>query len=300
MRNMAGLCFYGVGMPDIKQFRRFEEQLELLRSRGLVIESDKEALSFLSANNYYRLSGYTLTLRKDDKFYRGVSFSLISGICQFDTEIRSALMYALEFIEIGFRTQIAYNHAEKHGPLGLMNSCGINDITCRAHVMSTIAHSLTKNSFDELFIEHHKSRYNSMLPTWVAIELFTFSEISILFRCLDHDIKTKIAHELGLPVKYIENWLHCLSILRNICAHRGRIYNRNLVKRPLLSHSDNKMGLRADRVFTLIFIMEKLIIDRSAWRRFTGMLMNAINSHPEVKLSHLGFPENWKILLHTE
>lgn len=47
-----------------KDFRTIDEQVELLRSRGLTIEDEAEAKEFLLRNNYYRVSGYSLTLRK--------------------------------------------------------------------------------------------------------------------------------------------------------------------------------------------------------------------------------------------
>lgn len=49
-----------------KDFRTIDEQVELLRSRGLTIEDEAEAKEFLLRNNYYRVSGYSLTLRKND------------------------------------------------------------------------------------------------------------------------------------------------------------------------------------------------------------------------------------------
>ncbi|MBF1688420.1 MAG: DNA-binding protein, partial [Selenomonas sp.] len=52
-----------------KDFKSIAEQLSLLASRGLTIENNSVAEEFLLHNNYYRISGYSLTLRKNDKFY---------------------------------------------------------------------------------------------------------------------------------------------------------------------------------------------------------------------------------------
>ena len=51
-----------------KDFKTIDEQIEILRSRGLSIEEEAEAKDFLLRNNYYRVSGYSLTLRKNDVF----------------------------------------------------------------------------------------------------------------------------------------------------------------------------------------------------------------------------------------
>ena len=51
-----------------KDFKSIDEQLELLRSRGLIIDDENIAKDFLLYNNYYRISGYSLTLRKNNIF----------------------------------------------------------------------------------------------------------------------------------------------------------------------------------------------------------------------------------------
>ncbi|NFO12110.1 Abi family protein [Clostridium botulinum] len=38
--------------------------------------------------NYYRLSGYTLTLRRDNIFYNNVKLEQVVEIYNFDTELR--------------------------------------------------------------------------------------------------------------------------------------------------------------------------------------------------------------------
>ena len=41
-----------------KDFKTIDEQIELLRSRGLSIEEEAEAKAFLLRSNYYRVSGW--------------------------------------------------------------------------------------------------------------------------------------------------------------------------------------------------------------------------------------------------
>ena len=85
---------------DIKPFKTIEEQIAILEDRGLIIEDEDYAKKSLSNLNYYRLSAYTLTLRKDDCFYDNVRFSDVMQIYNFDMELRAALMYLLESIEV--------------------------------------------------------------------------------------------------------------------------------------------------------------------------------------------------------
>lgn len=80
---------------EVKPFKTIEEQIAILEEKGLIIDDEDIARKFLANLNYYRLSAYTLTLRKDDHFYDNVHFSDVMQIYRFDMELRAALMYLL-------------------------------------------------------------------------------------------------------------------------------------------------------------------------------------------------------------
>lgn len=103
-------------VSQIKPPTTFEQQIEIFRSRNLIIEDEKEAIEFLKRVNYYRLTGYTLTLKKNDRFFDGVTFNDIRHLYEFDKKLRNLLLEVLEDIEISFRTHIAYHHAHNYGP----------------------------------------------------------------------------------------------------------------------------------------------------------------------------------------
>ena len=71
-----------------KEFKTTEEQLDILRERGLTITDENKAKDFLLRNNYYRISGYSLTLRKNDVFSKSATFQNIVDIYNFDHELR--------------------------------------------------------------------------------------------------------------------------------------------------------------------------------------------------------------------
>lgn len=63
--------------PHIKPPTTFEEQIEILKIRGLIIEDEDFAFRILRKINYYRLSSYSLSLKHNDEFFSGVTFSQI-------------------------------------------------------------------------------------------------------------------------------------------------------------------------------------------------------------------------------
>ncbi len=88
--------------------------------------------------------------------------------------------------------------------------------------------------------------------------------------------------------------------LRNICAHRGRLYNRYLTHKPKLSRHDKELGIQNDHVFIYIFILKKLVKEKQVWQNFLSVFASIKSKYPFVKLSYLGFPQGWEELLRIE
>ena len=95
-----------------KEFRTIDEQLEILHSRGLNIENEENAKNFLLHNNYYRISGYSLTLRKNDVFSPNATLQNIVDIYNFDHEFRHVLLKYIEIIEVTFKSVYAYEFTQ--------------------------------------------------------------------------------------------------------------------------------------------------------------------------------------------
>ena len=80
-----------------KPFKTIDEQIIILQNKGLEINDVNSAKTALAELNYYRLSGYTLTLRKNDKFYTGTTFDDVMQIYQFDRKLKFLLLDLLKF-----------------------------------------------------------------------------------------------------------------------------------------------------------------------------------------------------------
>ena len=69
-------------MEQVKQFKTYGEQVELLRQRGMRVNHPQHAETLLARLNYYRLSGYWYPMRRfsqgdgtaRDEFVEGASF----------------------------------------------------------------------------------------------------------------------------------------------------------------------------------------------------------------------------------
>lgn len=285
-------------LPAIKKPTTYEEQLHILRGRGLVIQDDGEAIAILKQVNYYRLSAYMLSLKKEDRFKEGTTIATVFNLYEFDRKLRNLLMSGLETIEIAFRTHIAYELAHTYGPLGYLEEQCFENASYHEEFIEHLERELKRA--DELFVAHHHVKYGGQFPIWVAVEVLSFSTVSKLYSNMHSEDKAQIAKAYyGLPYPYITSWLRLLSIVRNICAHYGRLYGRRIAIRPKLDKKDMALGIDTSRIFAAIFVMKKLYMDNRAWNDFVTNLQALIEQYGDVDCKLIGFCKGWeKILLH--
>ena len=103
----------------------FNDQLALLQARGLIINNPAHALTQLSTISYYRLSAYWYPFRLRDEhgkvtndFVKGASFDDVISLYEFDRQLRSLVMDAIERVEVYIRTLITYHLGHTYGAFG--------------------------------------------------------------------------------------------------------------------------------------------------------------------------------------
>ncbi|MGL5086139.1 MAG: Abi family protein [Clostridium sp.] len=292
---------------ESKPFRTIQQQIEILKDRGLIINDKIYANRVLSHINYYRLSGYTLTLRKNNEFNNNITLEQVIQIYNFDSELRADLLYLLEHIEISFRTHFGYFHSEKYGPLGYLSKEAFLENGHYKKFNDIITQLIKENEKNEVFIKHHKEKYDGYFPSWVIVELMSFGCLSRGFKNLHNEVKESICkqHYSPIPYEYIENWLQGFVILRNICAHRGRLYNRYIAFSLRLSKKDKNifkdydldLNKQTKQLFTYIYVMNKLVDDTQVKLNFSNRINTLIKKYPFVKLQYYGFPKDWRNIL---
>ena len=288
-------------MPETKPFSPYQEQLSILRGRGLSIPNEELALQWLREKNYYRLSAYSLTLRQrdpvsgEDKFLDGASFSDIMELYLFDDQFRAAVFHAASVVETNLKAYIAYYHAQHYGPTGYLDGKTFEDPWRHAKFLNALSKSLNLRK-DEPFVLHHHNDLNGIYPLWVIVEVLSFDQISMMYRNLLKPDRAVIAREFyGISSReYIENWIHCAVVARNIAAHGARFYHRKRVNPP--AKLPKKINQYGTKPFGYIYALYHLLPsgDRAS---FVSSIRNCFTSHPTAKLSELGFPEDWETLL---
>ncbi|WP_211246708.1 Abi family protein [Cohnella pontilimi] len=168
--------------PPLKPPTTFQEQIQLLKSRNLTINSEESALKVLQRINYYRLSGYMLSFKENDVFKNGSTFEQIFQVYEFDRKLRDLLSGILELIEISARTSIAYHMSHTYGPLCYEDSNVFEDPSRHQAFIATVSKAIEDaRKGHELFVEHHVAKYAGKIPIWSVVELMSFSTLSIFY-----------------------------------------------------------------------------------------------------------------------
>jgi len=232
---------------------KITEQINLLESRGLVINNKNYAEKILSQISYYRLSAYTLVFEVDEtgderikerkhSFKCGTTFESIINLYNYDTKLRGYLLKTILEIEVFIKTLIAYElSTNSNDPFILYDKKIIytenekNKIKYD-EIIENLNYYCDKRK--EIFIDHYKSRYSNApkMPIWLAIEVMTIGDIAKHYSVLKKDYQKLISKKLNIgdPV-ILSQWLHTINYLRNRAAHNHRMFNKRLKLPPNLT-----------------------------------------------------------------
>ena len=292
---------------SVKAFKTIDEQLDLLESRGLDIPDRQKAYDFLYRNNYYRVSGYSLTLRSHDVFSSSASFQNIIDIYEFDHEMRHILMKYIERIEVVFKSVYAHEFTKVHAPDDYLDSQYFTDSKKHSEIIKKAEEQKEKRHKHEAYLKHFIDDLQQNLPLWAYVDLLTISDISFIFKISEPSIKTAIAQSLDLNmskgVELLEHFMHLMTILRNLCAHGSRLFNRLFEQKPNLSKKENKclMTDANDKIdnshlYGYLFIMKKLL-KQEEFSAMKSEIIALTKKYPFVNMKYYGFNQDWEQVL---
>jgi len=288
-----------------KQALSYHEQLDRLIARGLVVENKTKALHLLENLSYYRFSAYLYPLLVQDKetqLFKGNStFESAFKMYRFDRELRLLVMSNLEKIEIAFRAKLTYVLSHKYDAFWFTYLKLFKNEN--AHISSNEMFSKLYNDSTEDFVIKYKRKYiNNHLPSWMSLELTTFTHLSKMYSNLkDTQSKSEISKHFGIPYQILENWLLMLTYSRNICAHHSRFWNREFslkvlkTKKPLDHNWIEQSGIARNKAYMYLSII-KFLTDRiNPNNSFKQKLIYLFEKYQNIDfIKSMGFPENWE------
>ena len=291
----------------MKEHKTFNQQLTILRNRGVVVPTNGKPKRFLEQENYYNvINGYKdLFLIKDSNnlpvepelYQEGTHFNELKALFLFDRELRILLLKYLLIFENSIKTTVAYEFSKKYprknAYLDIANFVD-ND---PKKVLQQIS-ILTKTIHDKVdrtgAIKHYIEEHGEV-PLWVLVNFLTMGNIANFYNILTDSTKNIIAkfytdkyrtqnkdNTFRLSSADLSACLKVANLVRNICAHDERLYNVNL-RNVRISQIANHFGIRRydNKRFIVVILFLKIVLDKKDFQRLYKALRNLFNQYAD-------------------
>ena len=303
-----------------KTFKTLEEQINILESKGLVINDYTKAQQILMRENYFFVNGYRYLLMKPNQanyFVDGATFEELYAIFIFDRKMRNIMFKNILIIENNIKSIISYEMSKKYGysekdylnPKHFrrehfkMNK--IND------VINKMKRQIRLNGKQHRATRHYISNYGN-IPMWVSVKVLSFGIISELYSILKEEDKINIAKLYHMSHEELSIYLAILSNYRNLCAHEDILYDHQ-TQRSIPNNRFHQM-LNIPKIedeyiygkndsFAVLIMIRQMLSDGE----FKDMI-NEISYEIDILygkiasvntkdiLNKIGFPDNWREL----
>jgi abortive infection bacteriophage resistance protein len=154
----------------------------------------------------------------------------------------------------------------------------------------------------EKFVDHFQSKYSDKhthLPLWMAVEILPFGAMLKLFSGMNDSLKKTIAKDYKIPDLVLNSWLIAINVVRNICAHHGRLWNKELGYQPLLPKERKypewhfPVKITQNRIFGILTILKYMISIISPECTWHNRVKKLLDEYPQISKKSMGFPDIW-------
>ena len=293
-----------------KRILSIHDQIQSLKNSGLNITSFDQVKEALDIIGYYRLRGYSYQWYDNatKQYKAGRNFSDILDLYYFDMELSHLIFGFLSQIEVTIRTRFLNSILQDgHNALVLMDASQFKDKKLFWRNLSSISSEIARSN--DVFIKHHYDKYEGIIPVWAAIEVISFGTLSKLIKNLNTGTGKAFSifaeaykyptpkQKLAKPSQEcLTSWIHSCSVLRNICAHNGRLYNRVIDITPeIISIDKISPTPKFSGIYQAVLAMKYLRPNEKTWQIFIQKLKALFsNNQGKFELNRLSFPNDWE------
>ena len=234
-----------------KIFRTLEEQIEILQSKGLVIDDINFAKEVLLRENYFFLAGYRHLLLKsknDKRFINNANFNELYALFNFDRQVRNIIFKNLLIIENNIKSIFSYQLSKKYGykekdylkPSNFTNNPEkfrqVNDL------IKKMKRQIRINGSQHSATSHYQSNYG-YVPLWVVVKVLSFGIVCELYSIMKKEDQIEISEIYHIDPKTLSLYLPILASFRNLCAHEDILYDYK-TQRPIPdTHYHNELSI---------------------------------------------------------
>ena len=299
-----------------KEFRTLDEQVSILKNKGLTINNEEHVKDILLRENYFFINGYrSIFYNKDRKFIPGTKFSELYSAFLFDRNLRNVLFKNLLVLENNIKSIISYQLSKKYGykEIDYLNPKNFTQDIKEARrvddVLSKMKRQIRINGEKHTATFHYMSKYN-YVPLWILVKVLSFGLINELYGILKEEDKQEIADVYGLDKDTLKIYIQLLSNYRNLCAHEDIVYDHktqvyidDTKYHNLLGLKQNSLGeyIQGKTDLFAVVIIFKQMLQKERFKDFIRDLNlafdvfdNNVNIITNDKLfEKMGFPQNY-------
>ena len=301
-----------------KTFKTLDEQIEIFRSRGLIINNEEKAKDILLRENYFFINGYRhlfMKSWKETNFIPGTTFEELYAMFVFDRRVRNIFFKNLLIVENNIKSLISYQLSKKYGfkekDYLNPNNFSKDPIKIRhVHdVLNKVKRQIRVNGKQHSATMHYITNYG-YIPLWILVKVLSFGIVSELYGILDFSDQQEIADFYGIDTEMLEIYLTILSNYRNLCAHEDILYDHRTQKcipnnkyheQLNIDMTDGEYNYGKNDLFSVVIMLKSLLTD-GEFKDFineVGYEMDMLSGKTSTLgintfLNKIGFPENWR------
>ena len=307
----------------MKEFKTYQEQIEILKSPGIVINNEEFALEKLQEDNYYNIiNGYKDLFIDSNQYIQGTTFEEIYSLFEFDRNLKSILLKNILIVENILRTLIAYNFSLKYGNdnyLKIDNFETLKNSGCKKEkyqerieqiqkLICNMQLDIANNIKKKPYINHYILNYG-FVPLWVLVNAISLGRLSQFYSLMDQSVRINVSRKWNVKENELNQFIKNLSYFRNLCAHDERVYNATInqpipdtiyhYKLNLKKKNNNFIQGKSD-LFSLIISL-KMLLPNDKFNTMCNQIEGRMKSlekkifviNPQKIFDKMGFPLNW-------
>lgn len=215
-----------------------DEQISLLRSRGVTINDEEKAKEILMDIGYYRLGFYLFPFEtsypklenRTHNYLEGTDISNAVALYYFDFDLRNVLFRYINRVEIAFRTHLIFELSNKYKnePTWFISPQVVKPKFIQNFDSEIYTPSFRKNPTIQ---RHHKKYINDKYaPAWKTIEFMTLGNVIELYRnlkCINDKLTICKYFDINQTAVF-ENYMNAIRVVRNKCAHGSTLFDLKL------------------------------------------------------------------------
>ncbi len=215
-----------------KPFRNLDEQIHILRTRGLEIHNEEKGKHILLTSSYYDLiNGYKDIFMPNDKFKSGTTIEKLFIFDYMDKSVQALTMKYGLMVEVKFKAHLAYVLAKN---LGVHQSDYLNAHHYKIKVNKNLTFLNVKEEINKQLdvnfakqpTKHYLKNHNHV-PPWILFKNVSLGTSINLFKCLSSSNKSEVANllipsdklETKEKIDLIITAMEGIRRFRNFAAH---------------------------------------------------------------------------------